>query len=75
MFKTLEPLKWGHQTAQCHNLELPHAAGIPLTRFYNLEHEYRQISARISKTSNFSERTALQQHRKQIVDEARGIIN
>jgi hypothetical protein len=46
-----------------------------LKRFYDLEHEYRQISARIAESSRVSERIVLRRYRKEIVAEARAIIN
>jgi hypothetical protein len=50
---------------------------IPLNpqRFYDLEHEFRQVSGMIARAVNSAKRAALTQHRKEIVAEARKIVN
>ena len=44
-------------------------------RFYDLEHEFRQVSGLIARVVNSAKRAALDQHRKEIVAEARKIVN
>jgi hypothetical protein len=44
-------------------------------RFYDLEHEYRQLSELIARVVNSDTRASLVQHRKEIVAEAREIEN
>jgi hypothetical protein len=44
-------------------------------RFYDLEHQFEQISAQIAKTSNPAELAVLQARRHIIVAEARDIVN
>jgi hypothetical protein len=46
-----------------------------LQRFYDLEHEFRQVSGLIAKSVDSVKRAALDQHRKEIVAEARKIVN
>lgn len=44
-----------------------------LERFYDLEHEYRQISARIAESTRLSEQIVLRHYQKEIIAEARAI--
>jgi hypothetical protein len=46
-----------------------------LLRFYDLENEFRQISAKIARTTNTAELLRLQQLRNKIAAEARQIVN
>jgi hypothetical protein len=44
-------------------------------RFYDLENEFRQMSAKIARTTNPAELLPLRQHRNRIAAEARQIAN
>jgi hypothetical protein len=46
-----------------------------LKRFYDLEHDYRQVSARIAKAVGVREAARLFHRRSAILGEAREIVN
>jgi hypothetical protein len=48
---------------------------ISLKRFYDLEHEFRQVAARMATSTSTLEVATLLQRRMKIVSEARQIVN
>jgi hypothetical protein len=63
------------KTAQYSNLAQIYIRWMLLKRFYELEHEYRQVSDRIAKSVGVTDIVPLLQHRTRIVVEAREILN